>query len=123
MLEVVRETAGECRLLVVVGELDLATTPVLSQAVTEELASGNAPAQLVIDLTDTTFMDSSGARELVLAARQAKAGGTGLQVLCPVENRRVRRVLDLLQMDKVVPVRDALAETYAQPVRGSGGDA
>jgi hypothetical protein len=44
------------------GELDIATEPELAAAVDAQLATG-ADA-LVIDLTHTVFMDSSGARQL-----------------------------------------------------------
>jgi anti-anti-sigma factor len=84
------------------GELDLATVPRLAEGVAAELAA--KPRSLVIDLTDTSFMDSSGARELARAARQAAAAGVSLQVVCPRENKPVRLVIDLLELSRLVPV-------------------
>ncbi len=86
----------------VIGELDVATVTVLSAYVDDELSSGTR--SLVIDLTDTPFMDSSGARELVRAARRAADAGTALQVVCPRGNKPVRLVVDLLELHLVVPV-------------------
>lgn len=84
------------------GELDVATAPRLAEAVVSELAAG--PRSLVLDLTGTTFMDSSGARELVRAARRAADAGTAIEVVCPRENTAVRLVVDLLELHLLVPV-------------------
>ncbi|MGY1606345.1 MULTISPECIES: STAS domain-containing protein [unclassified Geodermatophilus] len=84
------------------GELDIATVPRLAECVEAELAAG--PRSLVIDLTDTTFLDSSGARQLVRSARRAAEAGTSLQVVCPRENKAVRLVIDLLELERLVPV-------------------
>jgi anti-anti-sigma factor len=59
--------------LTVRGELDLATAPRLAAAA-ESLLS-QQPQSLVVDLTGTTFLDSSGARELARVARRAAAAG------------------------------------------------
>ena len=84
------------------GELDIATVTLLAAYVDDALSSGTR--SLVIDLTDTVFMDSSGARQLVRAAKQAAAAGTSLQVVCPRENKAVRLVIDLLELQRLVPV-------------------
>ena len=88
--------------LTVRGELDLATAPRLAEAV-ESLLS-QQPQSLVVDLTDTTFLDSSGARELVRIARRAAEGSVALEVVCPRANRPVRLVVDLLELRAVVPI-------------------
>ena len=84
------------------GELDLATAPRLVQAA-ESLLS-QQPQSLVVDLSSTTFLDSSGARELARVARRAAAAGVALEVVCPRANRPVRLVVDLLELRAVVPI-------------------
>ena len=84
------------------GELDLATAPRLAEAAESQLSQ--QPRSLVVDLTDTTFLDSSGARELVRVARRAAAAGVALEVVCPRANRPVRLVVDLLELRAVVPI-------------------
>jgi anti-anti-sigma factor len=84
------------------GELDLATAPRLVEAVESQLSQ--QPQSLVVDLTDTTFLDSSGARELARIARRAAEGGVALEVVCPRANRPVRLVVDLLELRAVVPI-------------------
>ena len=84
------------------GELDVATAPLLDAYVDDELSSH--PRSLVIDLTGTAFLDSSGARQLVRTAKRATAAGTALQVVCPRDNTAVRLVIDLLELQRLVPV-------------------
>ncbi len=84
------------------GELDVATVAQLARCVEVELSA--APPGLVVDLTDTAFMDSSGARQLVRTAKRVAETGTALQVVCPRANSPVRLVIDLLELDRLVPV-------------------
>ena len=85
-----------------IGHLDSAVAPSLATMVQRKLAE--SPESLVIDLTATTYLDSRGARELVITARAADSAGTALQVFCPRQNRRVWRVFDLLGLPAVMPV-------------------
>lgn len=114
LFEVEPATVGGRAVLRVRGELDLVTAPELAQAVHAQLSA--SPPSLVIDLSDTTFLDSSGARQLALAARQARGSGTDLHLLCPPDNTPVQLVLGLLELGKVVPVADP-----ATFVWGDGG--
>ena len=91
--------------LTVRGELDIATAPRLAEAVGSQLSQ--QPQSLVVDLTGTTFLDSSGARELARTARRAAEDGVALQVVCPSSNRPVRLVVDLLELRAVVPIVEA----------------
>ncbi|MGR6965245.1 STAS domain-containing protein [Geodermatophilus sp. URMC 61] len=84
------------------GELDLATAPRLAEAVESQLSQ--QPQSLVVDLTDTTFLDSSGARELARTARRAADESVALEVVCPRTNRPVRLVVDLLELRALVPI-------------------
>jgi anti-anti-sigma factor len=104
--------------LTVRGELDLATAPRLASAVDEELAA--APAALVIDLGPTIFLDSSGARQLVLAARKAKDADVELHVICPRKNSAVRLTIDLLDLAALVPIVDSAAEISPGLTRHDG---
>lgn len=99
---------GSDHVLQVSGELDLATVPVLRDAVGKALAE--APRVLLVDLTPTLFLDSTGCRELVRTAKAGSAAGVAVEVVAPPDNWRVRRVVDLVQLSAVVPVHDALPE-------------
>jgi anti-anti-sigma factor len=82
------------------GELDLATRDLVTLAVQDALQ--DRPATLYVDLTHTRFCDSAGARALVTATRLAQEHGTEFFLLCPLDNKPVRRVLELLQLERVV---------------------
>lgn len=95
----------------VTGELDIATAPVLDEVVGTALAG--QPALVVVDLSSTTFLDSSGARSVALSGRRAAGSGARLEVVCPSGNTVVRRVLGFLQLEQVVPVRESLDEALS----------
>jgi anti-sigma B factor antagonist len=111
LFDVQRTAVAGLPALTVRGELDLSTAPVLAAAVDSSLAS--APGALVIDLTPTVFLDSSGARELVLSARKAAGAGVDLHVLAPTANTAVRLPIDLLDLGAIVPVVGSAAELSA----------
>ncbi len=102
LFDVERTTVAGRPGLTVRGELDIATSPRLAEAVDAVLAS--APDAFVVDLTPTAFMDSSGARELARTAKKAAAAGVTLHVLAPRTNRAVRLTLDLLELGSVMPI-------------------
>lgn len=114
---------GGAVLLAVAGEFDLATEPAFTAAVQSGLETDAAP--LVVDLTATTFADSSACRALVQTARACRHRGRGLEIVCPADNTRVRRVLDLVGMAAVAPVRESVEQTAAgsSPDERGGGDA
>ena len=111
--EVVQVPTRRPDTLRVTGDLDIVTAPELAAAVTAALAT--APPALHIDLTGTTFLDSSGARQLVLCAREAAGVGTSVEVHCPRSNTAVWLVIDLLDLGVAVPVVDPTADPGDTP--------
>ncbi len=73
------------------GELDIASAPALTRALDELQVAG--AARLVIDLTQVTFMDSTGLRALLLARQRTEGSGQAL-VLRPGPHQ-VQRVFEL----------------------------
>ncbi|MEX2103411.1 MAG: STAS domain-containing protein [Gaiellaceae bacterium] len=81
--------------LEVVGELDLYTAPRLSSQVGELIALG--AAGLVVDLTETTFIDSTALHVLLDAKKRVHAVGGELVVVCP--SPHVRRIFEITGVD------------------------
>ena len=106
--DVERATVAGRPALTVRGELDLSTAPRLDAAADDVLAT--LDRDLVVDLTHTTFLDSSGARSLLGVARKAEAAGVGLHVLVPRSNGPVRLTIDLLDLGAFVPLVASAAE-------------
>ena len=90
-LTVVRE--GSVATVAVIGDLDLSTAPRLSSAVKEH----SDAEVLIVDLTATTFMDSSGVHNLVEA--HGLSARTGFRLVVVVGAGPIRRVLDLCGLD------------------------
>jgi anti-sigma B factor antagonist len=119
LFEIERTTVFDIPVLRAIGELDLATAPTLTKAADDELVL--EPASLVVDLTPTTFIDSSGARTLAQLARRAAQHDVALQVVCPRANTAVRLVIDLLELRSVVPVVESVPRRPTGIVGGEDG--
>jgi anti-sigma B factor antagonist len=112
-LAVERTSNQGVELLLVEGELDIATAPrlisVLNRAVQEALRS------LVVDLSEVDFMDSTGLALLINAHRRLTRRSKGFAVVCPPGPlRRVFEVTDMVEMLHVCPDRDS-ARAAAAP--------
>jgi anti-sigma B factor antagonist len=83
---------GDRAVVSVSGELDIATAPQLAAVLA--LAMGARPAELWIDFTPTTFIDSTGLNT-VCAAHDRFDGA--LTVICPPHVRRVFEIAGLTQ--------------------------
>ena len=75
----------------VLGEVDTQVKANLIQAIVDVLETG--PRQLVIDLAEVTFLDSSGLGALIEGYRRATAENVGYSVRGARDN--VQRVLDV----------------------------
>jgi len=87
------------------GEVDILAAPQLAAYLAGICAE--RPPGLAVDFEEVTFVDSSGVRVLVHAAREATTSGVGFYVLCPASNIPVRRVIDILQLDTVLAIVDS----------------
>ncbi len=97
--------AGPARRLSAAGEVDSTSAPVLRARLDALLDAG--VAELTVDLTGVTFIDSAGLCVLAAAYRRATIDGRRFHVLA--SSRAVIRPLqitglwDLLDVEKVVP--------------------
>ena len=78
-----------------VGELDLSTVPELRRRLEPELAEG---AHIVLDCSDLTFIDSSGAMALIDATRAIGPRG---RIIVKSPRPLVRRVVGVLGLDRL----------------------
>jgi anti-anti-sigma factor len=103
-LRIVRN--GERIQIVPCGELDIATTPQLERAIAE--ATADAAAELVLDLRQLTFMDSTGLRALAQANSRAEEAGVSLSIVRGP--RQIERVLEISGLGGLLPLVDAPPE-------------
>ncbi|HEX5028101.1 MAG TPA: STAS domain-containing protein [Gaiellaceae bacterium] len=81
----------------VVGELDLATAPLLRDALDEM----SAEPEILLDLTGVTFIDSSGLHSILTSAKSRNGAGP----LAIRASRRVAAVFELLALEDHPGVR------------------
>ena len=81
------------------GELDIASCPAVRRSLMAAISGGDV--HLAVDMSGVTFIDAAGIGVLVAAANRARQAGGGLSLLAP--SRQVRRVLDLLHLDAILP--------------------
>jgi anti-anti-sigma factor len=114
-LAVERSSEEGSELLVVEGEIDIATSSrliaALNEAVTEAMHS------LVVDLSAVDFMDSTGLALLLGAYRRMRRRGLGFAVVCP--GGPVRRVFEVTDMVKTLRVEPTRAEALQAAAAGA----
>jgi anti-anti-sigma factor len=78
--------------LAIAGEVDLANSDLLNNTITNLITAGHV-AELIIDLDQVTFLDSSGIHALVRGRKLAQAFGIAYLITNP--RKTVRQVLDI----------------------------
>ncbi len=81
-----------------VGRLNMVSAPQLSQTVADLVADG--ASKMVIDLSDTDTIDSSGLGALVSCLKKARSAGGDLRLAGP--NSQARTVLELTNLSRVL---------------------
>ena len=81
--------------LSVMGEVDLATAPVLEQTLVDLAETG--VGDVIVDLSGCSFLDSAGVRALVAASRRLEHSDRSLALV--LSNPNVMRIFELTQYD------------------------
>lgn len=98
--------------VIVGGEIDVYTAPLLRDALDQQIAAGRI--QLVVDLDGITFMDSTGLGVLVGRLKLVRNRSGWLRVACT--NERVLKVFRITGLDKVFTIRESVDEALAVEV-------
>jgi anti-sigma B factor antagonist len=99
------ETAHEHGRAVVTprGEIDLVTQLQLKQHINELVVNGHV--DIVVDLNETTFLDSTGLGALIGARRQTHAFKGSFAVVCVHE--RILKLFRITGIEKFIPVYES----------------
>lgn len=100
----VEEAPGLC-LLRIKGEIDMSNAQELSAEI--EAAVPNEASTLVVDLAQTTYLDSAGVKLLFLLADRYRARRRVLRLVVPLA-APIRPVLELTGLAQVVSLEDRL---------------
>ena len=109
-----RPVDGPAHVVAVTGEVDLFTAPEFKQRVMAPIAAG--VERVVVDLTGTTFIDSSSLGVLIGAHRRLKTRGGELIVAC--DNEAIVKTFRITGLDGVftlVPSVEAALGDGARP--------
>ena len=105
------EDRGGVMIARVTGEVDLANAARLGRALTRAIP--NDAVGVVIDLSETSYLDSSGVSLVFDLAERMKSRQQELRVAVPAD-APLRRVLQVVNLESVVPILttadDAVAE-------------
>ncbi len=97
------------------GDVDAYTSPLLRQRIVDLVEEGEV--NLVIDLSQVEYLDSTGVGVIFEGLRRVKTkGGTIDLVASP---GRIRRVFDSLGLSKDVPIHGSRDEALAQSTPGA----
>ncbi|MDA0565256.1 STAS domain-containing protein [Streptomonospora sp. S1-112] len=88
------------------AEIDVYNRGELLNRLTALLETASGP--VIVDMTETVFCDSAAVHVLVDAQRAAHATGRRIRVAAP--HSAVRRVLEICQIDRLMPVYRSLHE-------------
>lgn len=80
------------------GRLNMVAAPRLRALVADTIRAGRP--RIVIDLSATEFMDSSGLGALIAGLKSARQAGGDLRIACPTA--QVSTVLKLTNLDRVL---------------------
>ncbi|MGW1073001.1 STAS domain-containing protein [Streptomyces sp. NPDC002537] len=110
---------GDWAVLLVSGEMDLVTSPVVRQRVHDAVAEGRR--SLVLDLAEVRFCDSSGVGVLIAARRLMRSCQGRLRLILPAQGgpdgSHVNRVLAALGVRRLFDIYPDLATaTHEKPL-------
>lgn len=105
-----QQVDGEARVMRPEGRLDMASAPSFRYHVRQLMDVG--AAKVVLDLSQVSFIDSSGLGAIISGLKLARQAGGDLRIACA--NQQVKVVLELTSLNQVLQpyatVEDALAD-------------
>ena len=96
-------------ILAISGSVDLTTAPSLRDRLAELIDDGRLC--IVVDLTGTDFLDSTGLGALVAALKRLRMRSGEIRVVCAAGH--VRKVFEITSLDRVFALHDTLEAALA----------
>lgn len=105
-MQIDTSTENNIRIVTVSGSVDALTAAELTDALNEQIASGNA--NLVVNLAGLEFMSSAGLRTLLGAVKECRLHGGDLRIVS--SNPGIDKVLKMSGFHNIAKVFDAQAD-------------
>lgn len=101
------EQVGDARhVIALTGEVDLYTAPELKTQMLEVIA--NDSMDVVVDFTNTTFIDSTTLGVLVGGVKRLREKGGRLSIVC--SDRNITKIFEITGLDRVFTIYPTRAE-------------
>ena len=100
------ETGYATYVIAVAGEADLYSAPELKRALDGAIEAGGR--DIVVDLTRTTFIDSTALSVLVEATKRLRPGGGRIALVCVDQN--LVKIFRITALDRLFPLFSSRAE-------------
>jgi anti-sigma B factor antagonist len=97
---------GDVYVIALTGEIDLYTAPEFKQQLLDVIEKGGK--QVVVDLTDTTFIDSTTLGVLVGGVKRLRPNGGQLSIVC--SDRNITKIFEITGLNRVFPIYETRAE-------------
>jgi anti-sigma B factor antagonist len=91
------------------GEVDLYTAPEFKQQLLDVIGEG--AKHVVVDFSETTFIDSTTLGVLVGGVKRLRPQGGQLSIVCT--DRNITKIFEITGLDKVFPIYDSRDEALA----------
>ena len=105
------EREGNAVIARVTGEVDMTNSRYVGEELTRSVP--NDALHLIVDITDTRYIDSAGIELLFDLSRRLDRRRQDLRLVLPSESP-LRRVLSLTEIESAAPVHDSLAAALAE---------
>ena len=112
-----RKAGRDAHVVDVRGEIDLFTVPEFKDRISEPIDAGRST--LIVDLSATTFIDSSSLGALIGAHRRLKLRGGSLVVVC--DNDAIVKTFRITGLDGVFTLVRSLDDALDGDAVGTGG--
>ena len=99
-VEFTRKDKGSCSVFHITGDVDLYNSDLLKDALLQHLDS--VGKSIILDLTHTDYLDSTGIGAIVAAWNKAKV--INQQVMLSSVSESIRRVLSVMQIDAHIQI-------------------
>jgi anti-sigma B factor antagonist len=104
---------GDAYVISLSGEVDLYTAPEFKQQLLDVIGQGGK--EVVVDFTDTTFIDSTTLGVLVGGVKRLRPNGGRLSLVC--SDRNITKIFEITGLNKVFEIyatRDAAVDSIGQ---------
>ena len=92
------------------GEVDLYTAPEFKQQLLETIGQG--AKEVVVDLSDTTFIDSTTLGVLVGGVKRLRTNDGQLSLVC--SDRNITKIFEITGLDRVFAIHATRAEAISE---------